>query len=303
MIKTMKKTLLYTSIIVLGALAAASCNLNNYPVFDDNDAFVAFDDVALTFNEPSTLGEPTIVEVPVTLASVAGLSASVSYEVIDTLTSAQGGAVQGIDFNILDETGVLRFDSEHRTVAVQIELLADSVGTYTGDKTFSIRLVSSPDVNIGEEHVCNITISDGDDPRSHILGAYAASDGTSAWTMNITPDPEDVNIVWIDKLWNNTSFPAEQSLVYGLFSAADGTITVGLGQTLEYVNDGNAVTLVGAVNAGGNSYSVTDSGEVVGTISDNGNKIVFSAEEFNILTVMDGTYIYDLTYIPITATK
>ena len=195
----MKKALLYTSIIVLGALAAVSCNLNNYPVFDDNDAFVAFDDVALTFSEPDTLGKPTTVEVSVTLASVAGLTASVSYEVIDTLSAAQGGALEGYDFNLLDETGVLRFDKDHRTATIQIELLADSVGTYTRDKSFSIRLVNSPDVNLGEESLCTITIADGDDPRSHILGTYSASspDG-GVWNMTITADAEDENIAdWL----------------------------------------------------------------------------------------------------------
>ncbi len=305
MIKTMKKTLLYTSIIVLGALAAASCNLNNYPVFDDNDAFVAFEEVALTFNEPDTLGKPTIVEVPVTLASVAGLSASVSYEVIDTLTSAQGGAVQGIDFNILDETGVLRFDSEHRTVTIQIELLADSVGTYTRDKSFSIRLVNSPDVNLGEESLCTITIADGDDPRSHILRTYSASspDG-SVWNMTITADTEDENIVWIEDFCNiaaQTGWPLDQLLFYGLYDPNSDTIAVGMGQTSEYSYNGN-LTLAGAAAAGGNSYNVYTSGDVIGTVSNGGANIVFASEEFNMVCLLSD-YIYVLTEIPITATK
>ena len=298
----MKKTLKYISIIVLGALAAVSCNLNEYPVFDDNDAFVAFDDVELTFNEPEELGKPDTVSVSVTLASVAGLSASVNYEIIDTTAIANGGAKQNVDFVVLEETGVLRFDADNRTVSIDIVLLADSVGVNTGDKTFSLRLVGSNDVNIGAEDVMTITIADGDDPRAYILGSYSASSTSGSWTMTITADEDDEAMVWIEYMWL-TTMPSNQCLVYGVLDQVNGTITVPLGQTLEYVYDGNSLVLVGAVHSEGNSYSVTDSGDIIGTISDNGNKIVFNGDEFNILTVMDGTYIYDLTNLPITATK
>lgn len=48
----MKKILLHTSIIALAAMAVASCNINSYPVFDDNDAFAAFDVLEEEVTEP-----------------------------------------------------------------------------------------------------------------------------------------------------------------------------------------------------------------------------------------------------------
>ena len=46
----MKNKILY--IIVLAAIALlGACNLNEYPVFDDNDAFVAFDENRLSAEE------------------------------------------------------------------------------------------------------------------------------------------------------------------------------------------------------------------------------------------------------------
>ena len=132
----MKNTLKYIGILVMGVLAAASCNLNSYPVFDDKDAFVAFDATGYEFNEPKA-GTTDTVYVYATLASVAGLSSTASYEVVEDTTIANP-AVQGYDFDILDENGVLRFDEANRTCAIPIVLYSPKSGGadgYTGNKS------------------------------------------------------------------------------------------------------------------------------------------------------------------------
>lgn len=270
----MKKTLLYTSIIVLGALAAASCNLNNYPVFDDNDAFVAFGSTTAQFTEPA---EPTIVEVNVTLASVAGIATNVSYEVLDSTAKA------GVDYELVDETGVLRFDAENRTCPIQIRLLNPNYGEYTGNKVFSIRLTSTGSVNLGAEKTCLVTIADADHPLAPILGTYQMEgesyfNGPVSWNLTIERDPDgDVTMVWFENL-----IPGGYGGFYGTVTSENNMpvqIDIPLGQVVggtlygcdvngEYIysagnipvavtNSGNTITfteLGPALNAEGNSY-------------------------------------------------
>ena len=85
----MKRSLIYITLLTAGLAAASSCNLNEYPVFNDDDAFVAFDDESRSFDEPLTAGATVQVEVSVTLASVAGISTDVVYDAVS------GTAVEG----------------------------------------------------------------------------------------------------------------------------------------------------------------------------------------------------------------
>lgn len=202
----MKNTLKYIGILVMGVLAAASCNLNSYPVFDDKDAFVAFDATGYEFNEPKA-GTTDTVYVYATLASVAGLSSTASYEVVEDTTIANP-AVQGYDFDILDENGVLRFDEANRTCAIPIVLYSPKSGGddgYTGNKSFRIALTSTGSVNAGSENTCLVTIADIDHPLNAILGTYNMTgesyfSGPVAWPMTLSRDETDVNLVWFSGL-------------------------------------------------------------------------------------------------------
>ena len=99
----MKKIFTYLTIVAVAAFAA-SCNTNNDPVFDDADAFVAFDKAAMTCLE--TAKE---ISVPVTLASVAGIATTISYEAVD------GTAKSGVNYDLSDGTGTLTFSETGRT--------------------------------------------------------------------------------------------------------------------------------------------------------------------------------------------
>lgn len=260
----MKKTLLYTSIIVLGALAAVSCNLNSYPVFDDNDAFVAFSSTSTQFTEPAT---PDTVVVNVTLASVAGIATNVSYEAIDS------SAVAGKDYQLVDETGVLRFDENNRTCPIEIILLNPEYGTYTGNKVFTLRLTSSGSVNLGAESTCLVTIADADHPLAPILGTYEMEgtsyfNGPAAWNMTLERDPDgDVTMVWFENL-----MPGGYGGFYGTVTSENNmpvSISIPLGQVSKgtlYGMDANgeyyytAGNMPVAVTNGGNTITFTELG-------------------------------------------
>lgn len=226
----MKKILLYTSILALGAMAAASCNLNSYPVFDDNDAFVAFDATGYQFNEPATQGVTDTVDVYVTLASVAGITSAVSYEAVDSTAKA------GVDYDLLDPNGVLNFDNDNRTLAIRVVLYSPDAGKYTGNKVFTLRFKSTGSVKAGSESTCLVTIADVDHPLNPILGTYNMTgksyfDGDVAWPMKFERDESDVTVVWISGLINSQSIGG----FYGTVTMAeDGvtpvSITVPLGQ-------------------------------------------------------------------------
>jgi len=73
----MKKILIYTALFA-GFFAAVSCDKNLPPVFDDANAFVAFDkasasmDEAVVDEEGNILPQTEILRIPVTLGSVKG---------------------------------------------------------------------------------------------------------------------------------------------------------------------------------------------------------------------------------------
>ncbi len=265
----MKKILLYTSILALGALAALSCNLNSYPVFDDNDAFVAFDATGYQFNEPEA-GLTDTVDVYVTLASVAGLSSTVSYEAVDST------AIAGVDYELLDANGVLNFDSENRTQAIRVILKSPNAGTYTGNKVFTLRFKSTGSVNAGSESSCLVTIADIDHPLNPILGSYAMSgtsyfNGPVTWTMTLERDDSDVSIVWISGIVDSQTIGG----FYGTVTMAeDGvtpqTITIPLGQQS---TETTSTCLLYGIDAQG--VNIADSGNITVDITNGGANIAF----------------------------
>ena len=63
------------TILVIGAILMVSCNLNEAPIFDDSEAFVAFRSSELSLGEEKT----DTIKIPVLLTSLAGLSSSVDF--------------------------------------------------------------------------------------------------------------------------------------------------------------------------------------------------------------------------------
>ena len=260
----MKKIILLLNVFALCLLA--SCNPNKIAEFDDKDAFVAFGGANYAITE-----DGASIKIPVTLASVKGLEATVTVEGVD------GTAKAGVDYNIA--TSSLQFNSTTRTAYVEVSII-NRPGEYTGDLNFTLKFGNLGGVNAGFQSSTKITINDLDHPLSFILGEYTASgvsywDGPITWTMTLKKDPADDSKVWFDNIFGNASWAGDDTMFYGVVSPDKTTITIPLGQTSEYTySNGKPLILLGLTSEL-NGY---DSGNVIVTIKDDGKNLDFGKE-------------------------
>ena len=247
----MKLNIKYLSFLLAGAFALVSCDKNEPTVFDDKDAFVAFDAVSVTYAEDYSNDGATF-RIPVTLASVKGLEETVKFEIV---TPDEKAAVAGVNYELVTTTGVLSFNAENRTQYIEFKTKTD--GEYTGDLKFSVKLLPSETLPVGSESECKVTISDIDHPLTFMLGAYTATgvnywNGPTTWTMTFYKDAEDDHKVWIDNLFEKASWAAEDTRYYGIVSDDNTTLNIPFGQTSEYkYSNGKPVTLLGFDGANG----------------------------------------------------
>lgn len=265
----MKLNIKYLSFLLAGAVALASCDKNEPNVFDDKDAFVAFDAVAVTYAEDYSKDGATF-KIPVTLASVKGLDETVKFEVV---TPEQKGAVAGVNFELLSTTGVLSFNAENRTQYIEFKTMTD--GEYTGDLKFTVKLLPSETLPVGSESECTVTISDIDHPLTFILGDFTASgtdywDGPSSWTITVHKDAVDDHKVWFDNLFNNPGWIDPRCRFYGVVNDEKTIITIPFGQESEYkYSNGMPLVLLGLT---ADLYGY-DSGSVDVAINVDGNNV------------------------------
>ena len=219
---------------IAGAAAAAAlagCSLNPLPSFNEADAFVAFDKAKISVDE-----DAGTVSIPMTIASIDPKKTVVSYELIDGASDEDTNpAKQGTNYEGTDESAVITFDGEARTGAIVINI-KNIAGTYTGDLSFRVKLISATGLNLGANSSCTVTIADLDHPLSSILGKYKATaedkgKGSCEWELTLSKDSKDVSIVWIDYICplaaNNSSMTWD---VYGIVSGDLKTITIPCGQ-------------------------------------------------------------------------
>ena len=273
----MKKIFTYISLVAIAAFAA-SCNMNKEPVFDDADAFVAFDKAAASCKE--TDGE---VRIPVTLASVSGIATTISYEAVD------GTAKAGENYDLADGAGTLTFTADSRTQYIKVKIYDPEVvydeegnrvgGRYTGDLKFSLKFKSTGDVNNSADNVCTVTIADLDHPLSAILGDWTFSavcrGADASWPCELKKDDSDDHMVWFYDLvyLSRSGWDGWDISYYGIVSEDLTTITIPLGQKSEYTySNGENVTLY-SVDADFNY--IYDTGNVSATIVyDNGGHAI-----------------------------
>ncbi len=196
----MNKIIVYITVLA-GILLLGACNLNEYPKFDDADAFVAFYGTRFSVNEFEVdKNNDTIIptlRVPVRLTSLSGLPSTVGFEVID------GTAVAGRDFALKGGASVLNFDGNDPVRYIEIDVIPH-IGEFTGDLVFDIALTSSGSVNMGGNDTVSVTIMDKDHPLSAILGSYTGS-GDDAWGGGVyswsdvvfEKDESDITKIWI----------------------------------------------------------------------------------------------------------
>jgi hypothetical protein len=216
----MRKILSLLTIALL--VGFASCDkLNEKPVFSDGNAFVAFNNTALSVNETTAT-----LTIPVTLASVSGISTTVEYTVID------GTAVQGENFELVDVTGTLTFDATNRTQNIVVNV-TNKPGVFTGDLRFTIQLSDAGTVKPNAENICTVTIVDLDHPLAAILGNWNATgtsyfNGSETWVMSFAKDAKDVSVVWISNFVKGGSGVA----VYGVVNAEKTQIRIPINQVI-----------------------------------------------------------------------
>lgn len=262
----MKKILIHIALLA-GIFAAFSCSKNLPPVFDDANAFVAFDTASASIDEAvvdengEIQPQTEILRLPVTLGSVKGLAETIKFNVTD------GTAKAGVNFNLKTTSGTLSFDANNRTQYIEFEALY--YDQYTGDLSFTVELTPTDNVAVGATNICKVTIGDVDHPLADLIGAYTMSgtdywDGPSRWTLTLYKDEKDDHMVWLDNLYNNAGWAGRSDLrFYGNVNDDLTTITIPLGQTTEYkYSNGEALVLLG-LDADFEGY---DSGNTVVTI-------------------------------------
>ena len=225
----MKNIIKYAIALVAAGAVMASCDINKPDIFDDDNAFVAFDKGTMSITEAAGAK----LSIPVTLASVAGIEESVSFKVVD------GTAVAGTNFELLTVSGVLNFDAENRTQYIEFEILPD--GKFTGDITFSVEFTNTGSVQAGAENKCTVTIMDSDHPFSAVLGTYSVTGisgragGEATWTASISADPSDINRLLLTDFVDLGGSGLEGALVYyGTIDDEMTTITIPIGQTATF---------------------------------------------------------------------
>ncbi len=233
-------------IIIAGValVLAASCSgLNELPKFAATDAFAAFNKSAMAASEDAGR-----VQIPVTIGALEAIATTVTYE-IDSTSTAQAG----VHFNLVDPSAVLTFADGALTAYIELDLIPiHGEAGYTGDKKVIINLLSSNDVKIGGERVCEFTINDQDHPLAAILGAYTLNGSA---TVTMVKDPQDITVVHFPDLMSGTKTwlgPSYSFDIIGQVSSDMSTIVISLpidtgytysnGENLKiYAQDGDSV--------------------------------------------------------------
>lgn len=231
----MKNIFKCLSALTLGAFLFASCDINEVPKFNDSDAFVAFNSASVSVVE--TVGT---VNIPVTLASLSGLSATVSIEAVD------GTAKSGVNYTVTTSSVSFSENAATQNIVVDIK----NIDGFTGDLKFTLKLGNTGDVNAGSENVCTVTIVDKDHPLEAILGDYNFK-ATDVWgdewdyTVNVVKHPTDISKVYfynLNSYLNSIGYSAPTYNVYEAVVNDEKTIiTLPLGQDF----GGYGFTLVG----------------------------------------------------------
>jgi hypothetical protein len=231
----MKKIALYFSMLA-GIAFLGGCELNDYPQFDDSDAFVAFEKARTSVNE-----DAGTLDVSIRLTSIKKISSTVTFEIIDST------AKQGIDFNLVGGASVLTFDGSSSVQSIRLSILPHT-GTFTGDRLFGIKITNPGSVDAGNLVTTWVTISDLDHPLAAILGNYTASGddawggGVYSWNARFEKDASDVTKVWIRDVFAGYALPIE---VYGIVNDDKTEISIPVHQKVGTKSDGTFGTISG----------------------------------------------------------
>lgn len=178
--------------LVAAALMAFTSCSNDYPKFDDADAFVA-----LTSSSAFVSETGKTLKVPVMLTSLSGIEKTVEF----TLTpDEKAGAIEGTHYRLVNSSKSLSFTKDNPVQEIEFEILDNEV--FGGDVKFTITLTQPEGLNLGANKSCVVTIEDDEHPLAFILGSFTAKgisyyNGEQEWTARIEKDANDLSKVWI----------------------------------------------------------------------------------------------------------
>ena len=178
--------------LVAAALMAFTSCSNDYPKFDDADAFVA-----LTSSSAFVSETGQTLKVPVMLTSLSGIEKTVEF----TLTpDEKAGAIEGTHYRLVNSSKSLSFTKDKPVQEIEFEILDNEV--FGGDVKFTITLTQPEGLNLGANKSCVVTIEDDEHPLAFILGSFTAKgisyyNGEQEWTARIEKDANDLSKVWI----------------------------------------------------------------------------------------------------------
>lgn len=251
--------------LTYGLLAAtmfsfASCDINEYPKFDNANAFVAIQQTSASISET---GEE--LSIPVMLTSLGGMNGSVDFEITP---DEQKGAVEGTHYTILNDSKTLNFTADAATQYIKFKIIDNDV--FGGDVKMTITLKNAQGVQLGASKTCVVTIEDNEHPLAFILGTMTAigydyfSDGAEEeWTATFEKDPADLTKVWIYNICSGgCSLP-----VYGIVNEEKTEIRIPVGQATANTSS-NDVILEGFRDNGETDIENGDC--IIGKISEDG---------------------------------
>ena len=256
------KKLKKLTILVLGAILMVSCNLNEAPIFDDSEAFVAFRSSELSLGEEKT----DTIKIPVLLTSLAGLSSSVDFEIVTDGATA----IEGKHFKVLNTSKTLTFTKDTPTQNILVKTIDNA--TFDGDVSFSIKLNDPGDVKLVASKIINIKINDDEHPLLFILGSLTAKgtsyfNGAEEWTVTFDKDATDLKKVWIKNFVNGGSSAA--SPIYGVVNDEKTEIKIPVGQIIAVSTSYPKITLRGFYGPDGEE-EIPTGGFITGTIAPDG---------------------------------
>lgn len=211
--------------LVAAALMAFTSCSNDYPKFDDADAFVA-----LTSSSAFVSETGKTLKVPVMLTSLSGIEKTVEF----TLTpDEKAGAIEGTHYRLVNSSKSLSFTKDNPVQEIEFEILDNEV--FGGDVKFTITLTQPEGLNLGANKSCVVTIEDDEHPLAFILGSFTAKgisyyNGEQEWTARIEKDANDLSKVWIYGF-----VPGGQGsniAIYGTVNAEKTQISIPVEQTM-----------------------------------------------------------------------
>ena len=252
------KRILY--VFAAGVLLTA-CQKVETPMFSDKDAFVAFTNKSYKTME----GADDIFKVPVKVVSVNGLDVTVDFEVSAEAYSPDTiKAVEGVDYEILNESRQLTFSKEKMTDSIYIKV-NNIDALYKSPRHFDIKLKNNKGCNMGAYYTAAITVQDDDHPYRDLFGTYTVtatdpSDETGTksiqWEVEVSPDddPAYLTRMWIYPILSSSyvSQPVKASI-----NLNTARVNIPMGQVLGSYSVENDILLAGFYSQDQETYEIT----------------------------------------------